>query len=75
MRGQLQTLHHDSREQLTEVRGKAAEEEESHDNLLKDLKQQLREAENEKLAAWDSCKQSVCSLTPQIDPSEIIFGV
>lgn len=47
------------REQLSNVRGKAAEEEESHDKLLKDLKQQIRDAENDKLVAWDTCKQSV----------------
>jgi len=47
------------REQLHDVRQKSIEEEDSHDKLLKELKQQLREAESNKLAAWDTCKQQV----------------
>lgn len=47
------------REQLHNVRQKATEEEESHDALLRDLKKQLRDAEQGKLEAWDSCKQAV----------------
>lgn len=47
------------REQLHNVRQKAAEEEESHDHLLRELKQQLRDSDNERLAAWDACKQQV----------------
>ena len=47
------------REQLHGVRQKATEEEDSHDKLLKDLKQQLRDCDNDRLAAWDACKQQV----------------
>ena len=55
------------------MRSKAAEEEESHDKLLKDLKQQIRDAENDKLAAWDTCKQSVSSPYESLTISTALF--
>ncbi|XP_067937050.1 calponin homology domain-containing protein DDB_G0272472-like [Watersipora subatra] len=50
-------LNESLREQLSNYRQRSTDEEDAHEKLVRDLKQQLRDCDNERLAAWDSCKQ------------------